>query len=245
MKDKIDALTDKEKETLRLMLRGHDAKSMARTLDLSVHTVNDRLRAARRKLSVTSSKEAARLLLEEEGAAPQLLVHKPLGDAGGDAPAPERATENLRMSRTWIIGGFLVMSLILAIALVSQAPSPFAFDGSGDSAAVAQDRATEMAARNFLEMLDRGDWAASYAATTSKFRSQNTQQVWADVSQDVRPPLGALVSRSLLSNEWVPTPEGYVMVKYRSDFANRQGAVETVTMVKEDGAWKVSGVIID
>ena len=137
------------------------------------------------------------------------------------------------------------MSLILAIALVSQATSPLALAGSQDSAAAAQDRATQDVARSFLEMLDRGDWAASYAATTTQFGSQNTAQVWAEVSEDARPPLGALVARSLLSNEWVPTPEGYVMVKYRTDFANRAGVIETVTMVKEEGAWKVSGVIID
>ena len=34
--DATDALTPKEKETLRLILRGHDAKSSARALDLYV-----------------------------------------------------------------------------------------------------------------------------------------------------------------------------------------------------------------
>ena len=43
-------LTEKEKEALRLLLAGHDAKSSARELDISVHTLNDRLRSARRKL---------------------------------------------------------------------------------------------------------------------------------------------------------------------------------------------------
>ena len=56
----LDALTKKEKQTLRLILRGHDAKSAARELSLSLHTVNERLREARRKLGVTSSREAAR-----------------------------------------------------------------------------------------------------------------------------------------------------------------------------------------
>ena len=45
--DATEALTPKEKETLRLILCGHDAKSSARALDLSVHTVNGRLRDAR------------------------------------------------------------------------------------------------------------------------------------------------------------------------------------------------------
>lgn len=66
----IDALTDREKQTLRLIVRGHDAKSIARELDLSVHTINERLRDARRKLAVSSSREAARMLLEVEDASP-------------------------------------------------------------------------------------------------------------------------------------------------------------------------------
>ncbi|MDP5104338.1 MAG: helix-turn-helix transcriptional regulator, partial [Erythrobacter sp.] len=80
----IDTLTDKEKDTLRLILRGHDAKSSAQELGLSVHTINERLRDARRKLGVTSSREAARRLLAEEDPAPlestpELLGDKPLG----------------------------------------------------------------------------------------------------------------------------------------------------------------------
>ena len=79
MQEGIDALTEKEKQALRLILRGHDAKSIARELDRSVHTVNDRLRAARRKLAVTSSREAARILLEDEG--PEILGYNPFGEA--------------------------------------------------------------------------------------------------------------------------------------------------------------------
>jgi DNA-binding CsgD family transcriptional regulator len=73
--DNIAALTEREKETLRLLLQGYDAKSIARRLDLSVHTINERLRDARRKLALSSSREAARLLTEAERATPQ-----PVGD---------------------------------------------------------------------------------------------------------------------------------------------------------------------
>ena len=76
MAEALEDLSDKEKETLRLVVRGHDAKSMARELDLSVYTVNERLRAARRKLGVTSSKEAARMLFEAEGGAYKSLGNK-------------------------------------------------------------------------------------------------------------------------------------------------------------------------
>ena len=39
-------LSEKEKQTLRLIVRGYDAKSLARHLGLSIHTVNERLRDA-------------------------------------------------------------------------------------------------------------------------------------------------------------------------------------------------------
>jgi DNA-binding CsgD family transcriptional regulator len=59
-------LTDKEREVLRLLARGHDAKSAAQALGLSVHTVNERLAEGRRKVGVSSSRAAARRLAELE-----------------------------------------------------------------------------------------------------------------------------------------------------------------------------------
>ena len=88
-----DTLTEKEKGTLRLLLSGHDAKSIARQLGLSVHTIHERLRDARRKMSVSSSREAARLLHQIEGPPPELLGEKPIGDAAPAIPAhPGRGT---------------------------------------------------------------------------------------------------------------------------------------------------------
>lgn len=62
MSSPVQSLTEKEKQALRLLVNGFDAKSMAQHLGLSVHTVNERLREARRKMAVSSSREAARQL---------------------------------------------------------------------------------------------------------------------------------------------------------------------------------------
>ncbi len=48
MKQALDELTEKGKQALRLIVRGDNAKSIAAELDLSVHTINERLRVARR-----------------------------------------------------------------------------------------------------------------------------------------------------------------------------------------------------
>src|SRR3954463_10475306 len=90
VKDGFGALTEKEKQTLRLIVCGHDAKSTARNLGLSVHTINERLRDARRKMSVSSSREAARLLLEAERGGVASLNPNSFGDVriGEDATRP-------------------------------------------------------------------------------------------------------------------------------------------------------------
>jgi DNA-binding CsgD family transcriptional regulator len=100
-------LTEKEKQTLRLLVSGHDAKSMARELGLSVHTVNERLRDARRKIGVSSSREAARLLREAEFNAPQSFGDTHLGDATrpvGAQIAAGHQTGDAILRRRWLVG---------------------------------------------------------------------------------------------------------------------------------------------
>lgn len=55
-------LTPKEIEALALIAQGHDAKSAARELSVSAHTIYERLRRAREKLGAQNSRAAARQL---------------------------------------------------------------------------------------------------------------------------------------------------------------------------------------
>jgi hypothetical protein len=93
---------------------------------------------------------------------------------------------------------------------------------------------------------DANRWADTYAATGTTFRSANTLERWAEVSQQVRPPLGQLKTRSLVTNEYVPAPpEGYRLVRFASSYANGTNQVESLSLVWEAGAWKVAGIVID
>ena len=65
--DPIDALSDLEKEVLRLFLVSSDQKDLARRIGRSPATVEQRLTRARRKLGVARSLDAALLLAEREG----------------------------------------------------------------------------------------------------------------------------------------------------------------------------------
>jgi hypothetical protein len=59
-------------------------------------------------------------------------------------------------------------------------------------------------------------------------------------------PLGAVQSRALLSQESVPAPpSGMTVVKFRTSFAAKADAVETVSLAREDGGWRVVGYYID
>lgn len=58
-------LNEKEHEILSLLLQGYSVKTAARMLDVSANTLNERLRSARRKLGVASSREAALLLRDD------------------------------------------------------------------------------------------------------------------------------------------------------------------------------------
>jgi DNA-binding CsgD family transcriptional regulator len=64
-----EALTDGQKECLRLVASHNTSKEIARKLNISHFTVDQRLDAARMKLNATSRKEAALLFVSQEGEA--------------------------------------------------------------------------------------------------------------------------------------------------------------------------------
>ena len=246
MADGYDELTDKEKQTLRLMVRGHDAKSAASELALSVHTINERLRAARRKLEVTSSREAARLVLEREGLAPEKPVSRDLGDAGGWQSDDDGGATAGMPARRPILAGVIIM-LTLAAAALFLVPSVIQNDtDSGTTQSSPSDAEVESAARAWLEAGDAGDVQKAFEMAGESFRKVNTVAGFADASRQARVPLGAVISRELSEIRYLNAPpHGFKEVVFTTRFANRERAVETVTLQKEDGAWKVVGIMID
>lgn len=252
------ALSEKEKQTLRLIVRGHDAKSMARHLGLSVHTVNERLRDARRKLEVSSSREAARLVFDAEGAGPQNLADKRIGEAAPASDVGQDAasgTGQRRMQRpAGIIAGAVIMSIIVgivALSLLSGGTAPSATTNarsSGDTAAslAASESAPVRSARDWLVLGDQGRWKDGWLATGASFRQANSAERWAEAATKARVPLGAVISRTLLSQDRVPAPPaGVEVVKFRTSFANKANVIETVSLASEGGEWKVVGIYLD
>jgi len=251
-------LNEREKEALRLLLVGHDAKSIANTLGLSVYTINDRLRDARRKLGVSSSREAARCLAEMDGAAPNFVGAKETGKAKAtvtmervDMPAAPQSSAN---RWAWLAGGMLIMSLIIAaVALSTMVGSRNDAQVPAQSAASATSRPAETdassEARSWAALLDGGQWSASWRAAGSMFKSQLTSAQWATTIQSVRQPLGRVSSRTLQSVVQAKTLPGapagdYQVFQFQTRFATKPDAVETIVLARENGSWRVSGYFI-
>lgn len=114
------SLSERQKQVLRLLLRGHDAKSSASTLGISVHTVNEYLRDARRNLGVTSSREAARMLLEMERDAPNKFGDEDLGVENSRNRGPTAGGAGRTRLLLYAGGfGFMIILAIVAVALRS------------------------------------------------------------------------------------------------------------------------------
>lgn len=129
----IKRLTPAERECLRRCLEHQTAKQMAIDLGISAHAVEKRLKMARAKLGLSSSLEAARLVETVErshrlGPSPSdLSPENTQPDQGGAGSAPRHQTSWItRIGLTRVVSGAILMSLILAAALMlAFSPSTF------------------------------------------------------------------------------------------------------------------------
>lgn len=135
----------------------------------------------------------------------------------------------------------LVFALLALVPGVQDTPDP------SRPAAASEAPVPEVvdAARRWLVLLDGSRWSESYQATGTRFRALNTATTWAAASEKVRAPLGAPVSRTFVSQENLPAPpHGYEVVKFRTRFTATGEAIETVTLDREGGVWRVVGVTV-
>lgn len=263
MEEALRALSEREKEALRLLAGGHDAKSVARHLGLSVHTVNERLRSARGKLGLTSGRAVARRLAEAEAGTeteqPKFLADKQLGDHAtvrGMRSVTSSQSRRGSLPPRWIIGGLTAMlSLAVAALVFSQAAAPVAPATSSLAPAASPAPAVMIAseageaALAWIALLDREQWSDSWNAAGNLFRTQVSQTDWASTVASVRGSVGPVVSRTQISA--VPSttlpglPDGeYEVVQYRTAFRDKPDSVETAALMRDGQTWHVIGYFI-
>ncbi|HET7229112.1 MAG TPA: DUF4019 domain-containing protein [Longimicrobium sp.] len=106
------------------------------------------------------------------------------------------------------------------------------------------------AADAWMELLDAGEWAASWRDASSLFRQMVTEEQWTDAHGKVTGVLGRALGRELRDTEHrtsIPgAPDGeYVLLKYDTRFERKEEAIETVVaMLDTDGAWHVGGYFV-
>jgi serine/threonine protein kinase len=102
----------------------------------------------------------------------------------------------------------------------------------------------------WLALMDNGDYGQSWETAADSFHEAVAKTEWVAKSEEIRQPLGNVLSRTLSGMEQ-PTalpgmPDGsYAVAKFNTSFANFKSAVETVTFaLTGDGHWKAVGYLI-
>jgi hypothetical protein len=110
--------------------------------------------------------------------------------------------------------------------------------------------AASLAAEQWLPLVDAGDRAGSWLATSTLFRRLVDEAQWSDSLAKVEAIFGRAEERGLWTSRYTTTvpgaPDGdYVLLEYNARFARKQEAVETVAVMRDDdAAWRVSGYFV-
>ena len=130
--------------------------------------------------------------------------------------------------------------LIFSLASLTSIAAVRAADTSATEQATA-------AARDWLTVIDAGEYGKSWDEAAAVLKQNITKAQWERAAGTVRKQTGALKFRELQSaqpaHELPGVPAGdYVVLTYRSSFADVPAATETVTPMREaDGTWRVAG----
>jgi len=140
------------------------------------------------------------------------------------------------------VRSFAARLLLLAAICLGLAGGAFAQDPRGNAA--------QAAARAWLEIADRGDAEASWAAAGKKFQASIDAPKWNEALAGARGPFGKTLSRTALSTKLETNPAGapegeYATIIFETSFENAPRAAESVSLEHEaDGTWRVIGYVI-
>ena len=129
--------------------------------------------------------------------------------------------------------------LLLGLILVSM--SVFASDD--------KIRDADEAAGKWLALIDGRQYLDSWDQAASLFKQQVSADNWLQSISAARQPLGAMISRKLISATYATSlpgaPDGeYVVLQYQTTFKYKKSSVETVTPMLDNKRWRVSGYYV-
>jgi hypothetical protein len=101
----------------------------------------------------------------------------------------------------------------------------------------------------FLQLIDCGQYWASWGKTAPIFNGQVSREKWVEMLSGARPLFGAMTSRDVRAARFTTSlpgaPDGdYVTIQFASSFERKAAASETVTMTLIKNEWQVAGYFI-
>jgi len=113
----------------------------------------------------------------------------------------------------------------------------------------ADKEAATAAGQKWLILLDKEKYDDSWKEAAAMFKDEVTQQQWIDSLKQFRQPLGGMVARSVARIDFTRTLRGapeadYSIIHFKTDFSNKTGVTERLTLVKEESGWKASAYAI-
>lgn len=129
--------------------------------------------------------------------------------------------------------------LISSLLFISQIPLPAAETSSDDQAILDN-------AAKWLAIMDAGQYAQAYEAFPQRITSGGLEQNFVGFMRSRRLPLGNVLSRKVVKvsrqSKLRGAPDGdYSVIEYETSFEHKAGAVESLTLTRENGYWQVSG----
>lgn len=106
------------------------------------------------------------------------------------------------------------------------------------------------AAETFIKLVDAKQYDKSYEACADVVKKTVTSEIWAEGIDKAHQPLGAFKRRSLALKKFLRDPPSapsgdYYIIQFDSDFENRFGVTETVSLFHESGkTWRVAGYFL-
>lgn len=107
--------------------------------------------------------------------------------------------------------------------------------------------AASLEARDWLGMVDKGDYDAAWKRAGARFRKTLTLPAWQSAAAKARMPRGAVTQRSVRATKLESKPgvsQGtgdVAVVVFRTSFAKQPSASETLTLEREGAGWRVIG----
>jgi hypothetical protein len=101
----------------------------------------------------------------------------------------------------------------------------------------------------WLSLVDSGQYAQSWAAAGTLFKTQITASGWEAKVRPLRTNFGPVISRKpggeKHATQLPGAPDGdYRILTFNTRFAHKQAAVETVVLAHEAAGWRVDGYFI-